>query len=130
MEILILLLVLVLGLIMIPFGLPGTWIIAGGALGYSLLVPGSISIVTVVLVAVLALLGELIQTRDRVEHDLSRALAGDQRQSLVGDGNARLRRHDVVARAAHTVNGGPEGPPYISKTFRSAGYFAAINPSR
>jgi len=61
MEILILLLVIVLGLIMIPFGLPGTWIIAAGALGYSLLVPGSISIVSVVIIVVLALIGELLE---------------------------------------------------------------------
>jgi uncharacterized protein YqgC (DUF456 family) len=61
MEILILLLVIVLGLLMIPFGLPGTWIIAGGALGYSLLVPGSISIVSVVIVAALALIGEVLE---------------------------------------------------------------------
>jgi uncharacterized protein YqgC (DUF456 family) len=61
MEILILLLVIVLGLVMIPFGLPGTWIIAAGALGYSLLVPNSIGIVTVVIVCILALVGELIE---------------------------------------------------------------------
>jgi uncharacterized protein YqgC (DUF456 family) len=61
MEMLILVAVLLLGLIMIPFGLPGTWIMAAGALGYSLLVPGSIGIVTVVVVAIMALLGEIIE---------------------------------------------------------------------
>jgi uncharacterized protein YqgC (DUF456 family) len=61
MEMLILVAVILLGLLMIPFGLPGTWIIAGSALGYSLLVPNSISIVTVVIIAVLALVGELIE---------------------------------------------------------------------
>ena len=60
MQILILVLVILLGLVMIPFGLPGTWIIAAGALGYSLLVPGSIGIVTVVIICILALIGELI----------------------------------------------------------------------
>jgi uncharacterized protein len=61
MQLLILVVVIALGLLMIPFGLPGTWIIAAGALGYSLLVPNSISIVTVVIIAVLALIGELIE---------------------------------------------------------------------
>jgi|SRR3954447_6391725 uncharacterized protein YqgC (DUF456 family) len=61
MGVILLVLVLILGLIMIPFGLPGTWIIAGAALGYSLLVPGSISIFTVVLIAVLAVIGEVIE---------------------------------------------------------------------
>ena len=61
MNVLLLALIVGLGLIMIPFGLPGTWIIAGAALGYSLLVPGSISIFTVVIVSVLALVGEVIE---------------------------------------------------------------------
>jgi len=42
--------VMFLGLIMIPFGLPGTWIIAAAALGYQLLVPDSISMFTIVVV--------------------------------------------------------------------------------
>jgi uncharacterized protein len=61
MTVILLVMVLLLGLIMIPFGLPGTWIIAGAALGYSLLVPGSISIFTVVIIAVLAVIGEIIE---------------------------------------------------------------------
>ena len=61
MEILILIACLVLGLVMIPFGLPGTWIMAGAALGYSLLVPGSIGVFTTIVVALMALVGELIE---------------------------------------------------------------------
>jgi uncharacterized protein len=61
MEILILVVCLVLGLVMIPFGLPGTWIMAGAALGYSLLVPNSIGVFTTVVVAVMALVGEVIE---------------------------------------------------------------------
>ena len=53
--------VMLLGLIMIPFGLPGTWIIAAATLGYQLLVPGSISMFTVIAVIVLALIGELLE---------------------------------------------------------------------
>ena len=61
MEIVILAAIVLLGLVMIPFGLPGTWIMAAGALGYSLLVPGSISVFTTVVVALLALIGEIIE---------------------------------------------------------------------
>jgi uncharacterized protein YqgC (DUF456 family) len=61
MQMLILVAVLALGLVMIPFGLPGTWIMAGAALGYSLLVPNSIGTFTVVVVALMALAAELIE---------------------------------------------------------------------
>jgi len=61
MTVLLLIAVLLLGLVMIPFGLPGTWIIAGAALGYSLLVPGSIGIFNVIMVTVLAVIGEVIE---------------------------------------------------------------------
>jgi uncharacterized protein YqgC (DUF456 family) len=61
MNQLLLVALLGLSLIMIPFGLPGTWIMAGTALGYSLLVPNSIGTFTVVCVTVLALVGELIE---------------------------------------------------------------------
>ena len=61
MNVLILSLVLLLGLLMIPFGMPGTWIIAGAALGYSLLVPGTVGTFTVVCVALLAVVGEALE---------------------------------------------------------------------
>lgn len=61
MEMLLLVGLLALSLVMIPFGLPGTWIIAGTALGYSILVPGSIGMFTVVCVTVLAVIGEVIE---------------------------------------------------------------------
>ena len=61
MNVLILVVLMLLGLVEIPFGLPGTWIIAAAALGYQLLVPGSISIWTIVAVVVLALIGELLE---------------------------------------------------------------------
>jgi len=53
--------VMFLGLIMIPFGLPGTWIIAAAALGYQLLVPGTISMFTIVVVFGLAVVGEVLE---------------------------------------------------------------------
>jgi uncharacterized protein len=61
MNQLILAAVMLIGLVLIPFGLPGTWIIAAAALGYQLLVPGSISMITVGAVIVLALVGEFLE---------------------------------------------------------------------
>lgn len=61
MEILILAAVMLLGLAMIPFGMPGTLIIFFAALGYSLLVKGSIGIFTLVCVGTLLVLGEVIE---------------------------------------------------------------------
>jgi uncharacterized protein YqgC (DUF456 family) len=62
MEILLLGVILLLSLIMIPLGLPGTWIMVAAALGYQLLVPtGGIGTLTVVGTGVLALVGELIE---------------------------------------------------------------------
>jgi len=62
MEILLLAAILLLSLIMIPLGLPGTWIMVAAALGYQLLVPtGGIGTITVVGTAVLAFVAELIE---------------------------------------------------------------------
>ena len=61
MNQLLLAVVMFLGLIMIPFGLPGTWIIAAAALGYQLLVPGTISMFTIVVVFGLAVIGEVLE---------------------------------------------------------------------
>ena len=61
MNVILLALILLLGLAMIPFGLPGTWIIAAAALGYSILVPHSIGTFTIVCLAVLAFVGEAIE---------------------------------------------------------------------
>ncbi|MEP6621153.1 MAG: DUF456 domain-containing protein [bacterium] len=61
MTVILLAAVLLLGLVMIPFGLPGTWILAGAAVGYSILVPGSIGTFTLVMVALLAVIGEVIE---------------------------------------------------------------------
>jgi uncharacterized protein YqgC (DUF456 family) len=53
--------VMFLGLLMIPFGLPGTWIIAAAALGYQILVPDSISMLTIAVVFGLAVIGEVLE---------------------------------------------------------------------
>jgi uncharacterized protein YqgC (DUF456 family) len=61
MELLLLAAVLLLAFVMIPFGLPGLWIMVGAALAYQLLVPGTISMVTLVGTALLALVAEILE---------------------------------------------------------------------
>jgi uncharacterized protein YqgC (DUF456 family) len=49
-------------LILIPLGLPGTWIMVAAALGYWILVPtGGVGMVTVIGTGLLALFGEIIE---------------------------------------------------------------------
>lgn len=59
MELLLLLLALVGGLMLIPFGLPGLWVMVGAALLYSYVVPGGgIGMPTLVGTVLLALVAE------------------------------------------------------------------------
>src|SRR6201995_4806095 len=52
--------IILLGLIMIPFGLPGTLVIFCGAIGYKLLVVGSISWFTVGIIGALMVCAECV----------------------------------------------------------------------
>ena len=61
MELLLLVAALLLGLVMIPFGLPGTLVILGAAIAYSIVVKGSISIFVLVCVGALLIAGEVIE---------------------------------------------------------------------
>ena len=62
MEILLLSVILILSLILIPLGLPGTWIMVAAALGYWILVPtGGVGMVTVIGTGLLALFAEIIE---------------------------------------------------------------------
>ncbi|HEY9450511.1 MAG TPA: DUF456 domain-containing protein [Gemmatimonadaceae bacterium] len=55
-------LALVAGLILIPFGLPGLWVMVGAVLAYSYMVPaGAIGTWTVVVAAGLAAVGEVLE---------------------------------------------------------------------
>ena len=59
MAALLLIAAILLGLFIIPLGLPGLWVMGAGVLLYDLLVPGgAIGTWTVVIVAILALVGE------------------------------------------------------------------------
>jgi uncharacterized protein YqgC (DUF456 family) len=61
MELLLLAAVLLLSFVMIPFGLPGLWIMVGAGLAYQILVPATVSTATVVGTALLALVAELLE---------------------------------------------------------------------
>ena len=62
MELLLLAAALLLGLLLVPLGLPGTWIMVGAALTYDLVVGGEpIGWLLLVVVTVLALIGEVIE---------------------------------------------------------------------
>jgi len=61
MELLLLASVLLLSFVMIPFGLPGLWIMVGSGLAYQLLVPGTVGTTTVVGTAALATVAEILE---------------------------------------------------------------------
>lgn len=62
MEALLVVAALVVGLILIPLGLPGTWLMVGAALVYSYVVPnGAIGLGTIIVTALLALVAEIIE---------------------------------------------------------------------
>jgi uncharacterized protein YqgC (DUF456 family) len=61
MELFLLAVVLFLSFIMIPFGLPGLWIMVGAGLAYQLLLPGTIGTTTIVATAGLALVAEILE---------------------------------------------------------------------
>lgn len=62
-PVLILIISGVVGLLMIPFGLPGTWIILLGILGYGWLTQfQTLGVWFIVLITVLAILGEVFET--------------------------------------------------------------------
>ena len=61
MELLALAALLVLSFVMIPFGLPGLWIMVGSALAYQLLIPGTIGTATIVGTTALAVVAEVLE---------------------------------------------------------------------
>jgi uncharacterized protein len=61
MEILILCAVLLVSLFMIPLGLPGLWVMLAAGVGYSLLVPNSIGVVTLLGITAIAVIAEVLE---------------------------------------------------------------------
>lgn len=61
MDVLLLLLALLLGLVLIPFGLPGLWVMVGAALIYSWVEPGRIGVPTLILITGMAIVAEVLE---------------------------------------------------------------------
>ena len=62
MEAMLLLAIVIVSVMIIPLGLPGTWIIAAAALGYRILVPdGGVGYFTVGVMFVLAVISAIIE---------------------------------------------------------------------
>ena len=61
MEVLLLAVIMFVSLLMIPLGLPGTWVMIAAGVGYSLLVPNSVGIFALVGVTVLAVIAEIFE---------------------------------------------------------------------
>jgi uncharacterized protein YqgC (DUF456 family) len=53
--------IMLISLFLIPLGLPGTWVMLAAGVGYSLLVPGSISWFTLIAVTVIAVIAEIFE---------------------------------------------------------------------
>ncbi|HYD51120.1 MAG TPA: DUF456 domain-containing protein [Gemmatimonadaceae bacterium] len=61
MDVLLLAAILLVSMVLIPLGLPGIWLMVAAGLGYQLLVPGSVGLLTVIGTAVLATIAEVIE---------------------------------------------------------------------
>jgi uncharacterized protein len=61
MDVVLLLLALIVGLILIPFGLPGLWVMVGAALVYSWADPGRIGVPTLVIITLMAVVAEILE---------------------------------------------------------------------
>jgi uncharacterized protein len=61
MELLLLAGIMLLSLVLIPLGLPGLWLMLAAGLGYQILVPGTISMFTIIATTLLAVVAEVIE---------------------------------------------------------------------
>jgi uncharacterized protein len=61
MELFILVLICLVSLFMIPLGLPGIWVMIAAAVGYSILVPNSIGVFTIIGIAVIGVVAEVLE---------------------------------------------------------------------
>lgn len=61
MEVLILGLIMVVSLIIIPLGLPGTWVMIAAGVGYSLLLPGTIGTFALIGTTAIAVVAEVFE---------------------------------------------------------------------
>src|SRR5207237_933329 len=93
------------GLVLVPLGLPGLWVMVGGVLGYGALTGfRTIGVATIAIVLGLALLGELLEWRGGV--GLTERYGGSRRSgwgALVGGGAG------AIVGVAGPVRGGVDG---------------------
>ena len=61
MELLILVAICLVSLFIIPLGLPGLWVMIAAAIGYSILLPKSIGIVTIIGITLIAVVAEVLE---------------------------------------------------------------------
>jgi uncharacterized protein YqgC (DUF456 family) len=61
MEILLLVVICLVSIFIIPLGLPGLWVILAAGIGYSILVKGSIGTFTLIAIAVIAVIAEVLE---------------------------------------------------------------------
>jgi uncharacterized protein len=61
MDVVLLVLALIVGLMLIPFGLPGLWVMVGAALVYSWAEPGRIGVPTLVIITLMAVVAEILE---------------------------------------------------------------------
>lgn len=61
MEVLLLILICIVSIFIIPLGLPGLWVMIAACIGYSILVPNSIGITTIVAVTLIAVVAEVLE---------------------------------------------------------------------
>jgi uncharacterized protein YqgC (DUF456 family) len=61
MEILLLVVICLLSIFIIPLGLPGLWVILAAGVGYSILVKGSIGTFTLIAIAIIAVIAEVLE---------------------------------------------------------------------
>ena len=61
MEIILLVLICLFSLFMIPIGLPGLWVMIAAGVGYSILVPNSIGVATIIGIAVIGVVAEVLE---------------------------------------------------------------------
>src|SRR5882762_7592325 len=75
------------GLAMIPLGLPGLWVMVGGILAYGWLTGfRTVSVVMIAIILAIAFLGEIIEERNRQDdRDHDHADRAEPRQPPVGE---------------------------------------------
>src|SRR2546423_11858763 len=115
LAVLLLALCCMIGLVLVPLGLPGLWVMVGGVVGYGALTGfRTVGIATMAIVLGLALLGELVEWW--VGFGLTERYGGSRRVGLGGRGGGGA-----------WALGGASGPP---RWGGGAGFSRPVPPAR